>query len=65
MRDEKDPSKFCGKMHSKVSREQLVYEMPRGILWINQGETGSNNVSLKRFRMQSRLMRYSAPQTQQ
>ena len=50
MRDKKGPSKFCGKMQSTMSRDQLVYDMPRGILLINQVETGSNNQILKKIR---------------
>jgi hypothetical protein len=50
MRDKKGPSKFCGKMQSPMSRDQPVYDMPSGVLLINQGETGSNNGILKKIR---------------
>ena len=65
MRDKKGPSKFCGKINSTVSREQLVYDMPRGILWINQGETGSSNGLIKKIQDAIPTAEISAPWTQQ
>jgi hypothetical protein len=49
LRDKKDPSKFCGNMHSSQAPKELVQGMPVGILRINQGPTETTDELIKRI----------------